>query len=93
VQHGFQIRRAAVLPDSAWRSLVTHATDPTDVRRLAYSTDTRWRYTYAIQLYSELAAAGDEGAARRLADIVAVRSSQQAIEVLHPFANTSHIAG
>jgi hypothetical protein len=93
LQCGFQTRRAAVLPDSAWRSLVAHATDPTDVRRLAYSADTRWRYTYAIQLYSELAAAGDEGAARRLADIVAVRSSQQAIEVLRPFANTSHIAG
>lgn len=93
LQRGFRTRRAAVLPDSAWRALVIHATDPTDVRRLAYSADTRWRYTYAIQLHSKLAAVGDDGAARRLADIVAVRNSQQAIEVLRPFANTSHIAG
>ncbi|MGV9976134.1 helix-turn-helix domain-containing protein [Micromonospora wenchangensis] len=93
LQRGFETRRSAMLPETAWKALVSYATDPVDIRRLAYSADTRWRYTYAVPLYRKLAADGDEGAGRRLADIVANRSPRQAIAALHPFRETAYIVG
>jgi len=93
LQRGYETRRAAILPDSAWRALVEHADQPEDVRRLAYSADARWRYRYAERFHQRLASSGDEAAARRLADLlVAQDRAREAIVVLRPFAGVAHVA-
>ncbi|MFI5951843.1 helix-turn-helix domain-containing protein [Micromonospora chalcea] len=93
VQRGFITRRTVVPPPAAWRALVTHADDPVDIQRLARSADARWRYCYAIGFYNRLAKAGDASAARRLAEIVAASTPEQAIEVLRPFTDQDTVAG
>lgn len=93
LQHSLVSRRAAVLPDAAWQALVQLVDHPQDVQRLARSADARCRYTYAIAFYRKLADSGDEGAARRLADLLAPRDQKQALNALRPFAAVPYVAG
>jgi hypothetical protein len=93
LQRGFETRRAVVLPSEAWEALVAYASDPADLRRLAYSAGSRSRYAYVEGFLTKLIHLGSSSSARWLADLIAARNPRQAIEVLRPFSDQAHIAG
>src|SRR5205823_3541848 len=94
LQHGRHTRRATCPPASAWRALVVHVHDLDDVRRLAYSADTRWRYRYAEHFYRRWAADGDHIAARRLADLLTGQDRvDEAVDLLQAHAEDGPAAG
>ena len=72
IQHVSRKRRYARAPASTWDAVLSHIRDPADVARLADSARSRLLYRYAIPLYRH-AGAGDEGAARHLAELLARR--------------------
>jgi hypothetical protein len=73
IQHASRGRRSARVPASAWDALINHIRDPADAARLADSARSRLLYSYAIPLYRLATDAGDDEAARRLAELLAER--------------------
>ena len=88
IQHASRERRTARMPASTWDALLSHTGDPADAARLADSAEDRLLYCYAIPLYQHAADAGDENAAWRLADRLAVRGDLDgAAQVLRALAD------
>ena len=73
IQHASRERRYARVPASTWDAFLSHIREPTDTARLANSAGSRRLYSYAIPLYLHAADAGDQGAARGLANLLAER--------------------
>ena len=73
IQRASRERRYERVPASTWDALLSHIRDPDDADRLAYSAEDRLLYRYAIPLYRLAAKAGDEHAAKKLADLLARR--------------------
>ncbi|WP_157631897.1 hypothetical protein [Catelliglobosispora koreensis] len=92
LDRAYRTRRAAALPHTAWDALAEHATDPGDLRRLAYLAGNRSRYEYVERFLAKLAALGWAESARWLAALIAQRNPSEAIAVLGPFTGQPHIA-
>ena len=73
IQHATGERCYARVPASTWDAALRHLRDPSDAARLANSAESRLLYRYAIPLYRHAADAGDEDAARHLAELLAGR--------------------
>ena len=81
LQHDSRERRSARVPASTWDAIVRYIRDPADAARLAGSASNRLLYRYAIPLYRH--AAGDERAAKWLADLLARRGDlEEAAQIL-----------
>ncbi|GGM22744.1 hypothetical protein GCM10007977_024920 [Dactylosporangium sucinum] len=68
-QHAQRVRRTEPLPDAVWQALVTHH-HPDDAHSLAESARLRGLSAHAIALFRPLADAGDDNAARYLAELL-----------------------
>ena len=75
LQYASRERRSARVPANTWDALLSHIRDPADAARLARSAEGRLLYRYAIPLYRLAADAGDAGAARNLAGLLARRGT------------------
>ena len=73
IQHANRERRYVRVPASTWDAILSYVRDPADTARLADSARDRLLYRYAIPLYRHAADAGDEHAARQLAELLARR--------------------
>ena len=73
IQHARRERRYARVPTSTWDALTSHISDTADAVRLADRARERLLYRYATPLYRHAADAGDRGAARDLAELLAAR--------------------
>lgn len=84
-QHLRQHRRAAHVPDSAWRALISRVRSSADLRRLADSASARLRYCYAELALERLASEfGDGTAAIELAELLVRQDRfERAVEVLN----------
>ena len=70
LQYANRVRRTERIPAGTWRALLTHVKDPGDAHKLADSAAGRLLYRYAIPLYESAVDAGDQDAARPLADLL-----------------------
>jgi len=70
LQHATRERRYERPPASTWDAILSYLRDPDDDARLAASARDRRLYRYAIPLYRRAADAGDEDAARWLAELL-----------------------
>ena len=84
IQHASRERRSARVPASTWDAVLSHVRDPADAARLADSARNRLLYRYAIPLYRHAADAGDEDAARRLAELLAERGDLDGLQSARP---------
>ena len=82
IQHASRERRSTRVPASTWDALLTHVHDPADAYQLAGNAMARLLYRYAISLYRNSADAGDEDAAKRLADLLAERGDIDGLRAL-----------
>jgi hypothetical protein len=73
IQNATRERRTDPPPASTWDAVVSHVRDPDDAFRLADRTRRRPLYRYAIPLYRCAVDAGNELAARQLAELRALR--------------------
>ena len=88
LQYASRERRSARVPANSWDALLSHIRDPADAARLARGAEGRLLYRYAIPLYRLAADAGDAGAARNLAGLLARRGDLDgAAQILRPLAD------
>jgi hypothetical protein len=74
IQHATRERRYERPPASTWDAILSYVRDRDDAARLAGSARDRLLYRYAIPLYRHAADAGEEDAARQLAELLARRA-------------------